>query len=222
MSGGAVRSLGASVRRLLGGEPPRGGIGRVLLFGAACTALYGLLMATVQGVGPSRWEQMAYSAVKVPVLLTLSAGVAFPSFFVVISLLGLRDDLRLSIRALAATQAAVGVVLLSLAPLTLLAYASTPGHADHLLANMVVFAVASLAGQVVLRRLYRPLIDRNPLHRRVLRVWIVVYAFIGVQLGWVLRPFVGTPGAETTFLRENAWGNAYVEVWAIVQRALGG
>lgn len=219
MSG--LASLGAAVRRLLGGRLPEGPLTRVLLFGAACTAAYGGLMATSQGVGPSRWEQVLYSAVKVPALLTLSAAVAFPSFFVVVSLLGLREDLRLSLRALAATQAVVAVTLLSLAPLTLLVYASTPSHPVALLANMVVFAVASAAGQVVLRRFYRPLIAKNPTHRSVLRVWIVVYGFIGVQLGWVLRPFVGTPGTETTFLREDAWGNAYLEVWGIALRAVG-
>ena len=216
-----LRSLGASVHRLLRGELPAGPLTRVLLFGVVCTAAYGGLMATSQGIGFSRWEQMLYSALKVPVLLTLSAAVAFPSFFVVVSLLGLRDDLRLSLRALAATQAVVAMTLLSLAPLTLLMYASTTSHALALLTNMVMFAVASVAGQVVLRRFYKPLIAKNPTHRTVLRVWIVVYAFIGVQLGWVLRPFVGTPGTETTFLRENAWGNAYLEVWAIALRAVG-
>lgn len=214
--------LAHSVERLLRGQMPRGGIGRVMLVGAASTAAYGALMATSQGIGPSRWEQMVYSAIKVPALLTLSGLVAFPSFFVVVSLLGLRDDLRLSIRALAATQTVVAISLLALAPLTLLGYASTASHPAHLLMNMLVFAAASAVGQVALRRFYAPLVARDPTHRRVLRVWIVVYAFIGVQLGWVLRPFVGTPGVDTTFLRENAWGNAYLEVWTIVLRALSG
>jgi hypothetical protein len=41
----------------------------------------------------------------------------------------------------------------------------------------------------------------------------LIYAFVGIQMGWVLRPFIGQPGVPTTFFRPGAWGNAYVELW---------
>lgn len=56
--------------------------------------------------------------------------------------------------------------------------------------NAGMFAVASLAAQLLLRRWYRPLVARNPRHRMLLRAWLVIYAFVGVQTAWVLRPFV--------------------------------
>ena len=27
----------------------------------------------------------------------------------------------------------------------------------------------------------------------MLRTWLVIYVFVGIQMGWVLRPFVGSP-----------------------------
>ena len=38
--------------------------------------------------------------------------------------------------------------------------------------------------------------------RNVFRIWVVVFAFVGAQMGWVLRPFVGHPAADFTFFRE--------------------
>ena len=124
------------------------------------------------------------------------------------------------LRAHVQAQAALTVILSSLAPFTLVWYASSDDYPRAILCNAIMFGLASLSAQLVLKRLYRPLIERNPRHRTLLRAWLVLYAFIGIQLGWVLRPFIGSPGSAVRFFREGAWGNAYIEVWHMVQRAL--
>jgi hypothetical protein len=64
----------------------------------------------------------------------------------------------------------------------------------------------------MLRRSYRLLIGRDPRHRWLLRVWLVVYSFVGIQMGWNLRPFIGDPDKPVRFFREGVWENAYVAV----------
>jgi hypothetical protein len=128
-------------------------------------------------------------------------------------LTGLAGDFPRVLRALLATQAGLTVVLASLAPFTLLFYVSTTNYDAAILFNAGMFAVASLSGQRLLTRFYAPLIARDARHRTMARVWILLYAFVGIQMGWVLRPFIGDPDKPTTFFREGAWGNAYVEVW---------
>jgi hypothetical protein len=86
-----------------------------------------------------------------------------------------------------------------------------------------MFAVASFAAQLLLRRWYRPLVARNSRHRVLLRSWLVIYAFVGIQMGWVLRPFVGHPDAPTRFFRYgSAWGNAYEHVAETLWKAVAG
>ena len=51
-------------------------------------------------------------------------------------------------------------------------------------------------------------------------IWLLIYAFVGIQMAWVLRPFIGDPHSPTHFFREGAWGNAYVEIVHIIMRAL--
>jgi hypothetical protein len=37
---------------------------------------------------------------------------------------------------------------------------------------------------------------------RVFRVWIVLFGVVGAQMGWVLRPFIGSPNTPFSFFRE--------------------
>ncbi|MEM9414849.1 MAG: hypothetical protein AAGA29_05150 [Planctomycetota bacterium] len=192
--------------------------GLVVLFGM----LYGGVMGTFGGLAPDRALQISYSAAKVPMLLAITFVLGLPSFFVVNTLLGLRDDMGEALRALVSAQAGLTVVLASLAPFTAFWYVSSGNYPVAQLFNAAVFAAASFAGQAVLRKHYAPLIARNTRHRVVMWSWLVVYAFVGIQMGWVLRPFIGKPGLETRFFREGAWSNAYLEVIEILWRALGG
>lgn len=38
--------------------------------------------------------------------------------------------------------------------------------------------------------------------RLVFRCWIVLFSLVGAQMGWVLRPFIGSPDLPFTFFRE--------------------
>ncbi len=217
------------VDRLLRGAALRGpadtGAARVgvwagLAVVAVGGAAYGAVMGCFGGFAADRPLQILFSAVKVPLLIAVTTALALPSFFVLNSLLGLRDDFAEAVRAVAVTQSAVAVVLASLAPYTAVWYASTTDYHEATLFNAAMFAVASGAAQWVLRRRYAPLIARNPRHRVMLWGWLAVYAFVGIQMGWVLRPFLGQPGVPVTFVREETWGNAYVVVFESVWRVL--
>ena len=181
--------------------------------------VYGAMMGLFYGYDESpRPLQAFFSATKVPLLLLLTFALALPSFYVLNMLAGLAPDFPAVLRALLATQAGLTVVLASLGPFTLLFYASTTNYDAAILFNAAMFALASLAGQRLLSRFYAPLIARDSRHRKMVRVWILLYAFVGIQMGWILRPFIGDPDKPTTFFRQGAWGNAYVEVW---NKALG-
>ncbi len=202
-----------SLLRPTGGPAPfaRRAIAIICLFGI----IYGAFMGTFFGEGQApRLYQAMYSAAKLPLLLMLTFALALPSFYVLNMLLGLAADFPEAIRALLSTQAGLTIILASLSPFTLVLYASTTNYDAAVLFNALMFAIASFAAQRLLRRFYGPLIARNPRHKTMVRLWLILYAFIGIQMGWVLRPFIGRPDAPTTFFREGAWGNAYVEVWS--------
>jgi hypothetical protein len=181
--------------------------------------LYGAAMGLFGGVLGDRAWQVLYSALKVPLLLLLTFLIGLPSFFVLNTLFGLRRDLLEAVHALIATQAGLAIVLASLAPFTLLWYASSADYEAALRFNGLMFLTASLAGQWLLRAYYRPLVRRNARHQWMLWTWLGVYVFVGIQMAWIFRPFVGAPGGPVQFLRDESWGNAYEVVGRLVYDA---
>ncbi len=207
-----MTSIRKQVEAILKGHPSAGSWAIVL----GCGLIYGGVMGLFGG----RVGQVAYSAIKVPLLLLATLVLSLPSYFVLNTLLGLRADFAAAWRAVVASQAGLTIILVSLAPITAFWYASSGNYRLAILFNTTMFAVASAGAQGILRRGYGPLIARDPRHRWLLRVWIFLYAFVGIQMGWNLRPFVGSPDQPTRFFREGAWENAYVVVAQILWEAV--
>jgi hypothetical protein len=195
-------------------------LGLLLAVLVAYGMLYGAVMGGYGGFADDGMLQMLYSALKVPLLLTVTFALSLPPFFVINTLLGLRDDFAQALRSLMAAQAALTIVLASLAPVTAFWYFSYRDYPTAVFFNFVVFAAATILAQRVLRGHYQILIARCPRHRVMLNAWLVVYGFVGVQMGWVLRPFVGDPNMPAAFFRSEAWSNAYVNlaqlIWGVL------
>jgi hypothetical protein len=54
----------------------------------------------------------------------------------------------------------------------------------------------------------------------ILRFWLVLYAFVGTQLAWTLRPFFGTPGTSFVLFRQLE-GNFYLSLVQAIGEILG-
>jgi len=200
-----VTSAAAAMRSVLHGEAAT--VRDCVALAVAGGALHGLAL------GASSGEPMIalYSALKVPLLLLCSCAITLPNFYVLHAVLGLAPDFRAACRGLWAAQAAIAIALGALAPIVVFAFVSTGNGYLLTVADGFLFAIAAAVGQVVLRRHYAPLVRRDPRHRITLASWALLYVFFSIQLAWVLRPFLGTPGYPVEFLRPNALArSAYV------------
>ncbi len=205
-----------------------GGAGRLAstvvlaLLSLGCGLFYGAVMGTHGGLAGERGWQLVYSAVKVPFLIVVTFALSLPSFYVVNTLMGLWADFGRVLRALLTAQAGLTLILTSLAPYTAFWYASGSPYQAAILFNGAMFAAASFGAHWLLRREYQPLIRSDPRHRWMLRTWIFIYVFVGIQMAWVLRPFIGDPRKPVEFFREDSWSNAYVFVLQTAWQVLTG
>lgn len=213
----AEQRSGLSIKRVLA---------IVLLFGP----LYGAAMGSYGFISGDRTlgeqlPQMIFSATKVPLLLLVTVAISLPSFFVVNTLLGLRHDWLKVVGAIVSAQAGLTVVLAAFFPLTVFVYVSVMPHSAAypmaILFNAAMFGAASIAAQILLRGYYKPLIHREPRHQAMVRVWIFVYAFVGIQAAYVMRPFIGDPSQPTTFFRRDSFQNAYVRLAELLWNIFG-
>ncbi len=225
---GSIAAVHHQIVGLLSGRrstPSRAARGRdsVLLIALLIAAgmIYGAAMGSFDIFQRLELNQVLFSAIKVPLLLAITFALSLPSFFVLNTLLGVRDDFGRSLGALIQAQAAMTVILAAFAPLTLFWYVTWGRYEAAILFNAAMFAVATLASRAVLRRAYAPLIAVRPVHLGLMRTWMGIYAFVGIQMGWVMRPFIGTAGRPVRFFPEESWGNAYVKLVVLVGRLFG-
>lgn len=57
--------------------------------------------------------------------------------------------------------------------------------------------------------------------RGVFQVWVMVFALVGAQMSWVLRPFVGSPTLEFAWFRARE-ANFFIAVFELLKSLFGG
>jgi hypothetical protein len=62
--------------------------------------------------------------------------------------------------------------------------------------------------------------QRSRAARAVFKIWLVLYAVVGAQMAWVLRPFIGGPGAFTWFRPRS--GNFFQAVFGLLVKLMSG
>jgi hypothetical protein len=56
--------------------------------------------------------------------------------------------------------------------------------------------------------------------RLTFQVWVVIYALVGAQMGWILRPFIGSPDIPFQWFR-NREANIFVDIAHTIAKLLG-
>ena len=94
-------------------------------------------------------------------------------------------------------------------------------HSLILVIETLIIAFAGVAANVRLVQLLRELSGSRAVARKVLFAWLAGNLFLGSQLAWILRPFVGSPDLPLEFLRPNAFdGTFYEALWQHVRNLL--
>ena len=154
-------------------------------------ALYGLSMGVFRG-----WAPGMVACAKLPFLFFLTLAVCFPAFYVLNCLYGpalrARQCLRLLLMAISANAAALASYALFSFFFTLTT--SRHGYTFLVLMHVIVFGLSGVASLVVIALVFRATAATLGIRLRPLFVlaWGVLYAFVGTQMAWVLRPWIGS------------------------------
>lgn len=55
---------------------------------------------------------------------------------------------------------------------------------------------------------------------RIFHIWVVIYAIVGAQMSWILRPFIGSPDSPLSIFRARD-GNFFSSVWNVLRDLIG-
>jgi hypothetical protein len=189
-----------------------GKIRAMLVASIVFLALYGAVMGSTHS-----FLQALTSAGKLPLLFLATLMVCAPTLYFFNLIFGssksLSQDVALMLTAITVT----AVVLLACAPIVLFFLLTSSNYQFFKLLNVGVFAIAGLIGVMTLAQGMRAVShvagDNSRTRAAVLRLWILVYAFVGSQAAWTLRPFVGAPSMEFELWR-GLGGNFYTNIFA--------
>jgi hypothetical protein len=218
-------------------------VGSLALMAILLAAVYGVFMGlfAIFSRPEPEYRQVVSCLFKVPALFLLTLFICYPSLYVFSTMLGSRLSFRATLTLLIGVTTIAVTVLASFGPITGFFAFSSGSYPFMKLLNVAFFGAAGLLGVGALRKAWHQLTQPAtpaptepgvppplPAGRtdettrqinRVFRVWIVLYALVGCQMAWVLRPFVLNPGSEFGWFRAR-YANFFVDVWRTVVNLL--
>lgn len=182
-------------------------------------ALYGAIMGSTHSV----WQALS-AAVKLPALFLVTLFICAPTLYFFNVLFGSNQSLMQNITLIMTAVTVTAVILVSFAPITLFFLLTTSQYQFFKLLNVAIFAVAGSMGIVFLSQGMRIVGEASKEgegnRRWVLRLWMFLYAFVGSQLAWTIRPFMGAPRMPFELFRQLG-GNFYTNIVASIGEILG-
>jgi hypothetical protein len=175
---------------------------------AIAMALVGAAIGTYRG-----GVQVAYAAVKLPLLLLLAAALCAPTLTAFGIALGRPASLRADLARLLTAVALGALVLLAQAPILLLARAAELDYHRTTLLMVGCFGVAGISAVSMLARAIRG--------RMIVAAVAIVFAMVGGQLSWTLRPYLVRPRTEEVPFVRSLEGSLYDAVMSSTRSARG-
>jgi len=182
--------------------------------------------------------QAISSAIKLPIVFLGASLICLPTLYVFSLLLGSNERLGQTISLILMGVTVTGVLLLSFAPITFLFMLTTSGYAFFKLLNVAFMMIAAYIGMSFLRK-GRRVLEANNVEFEVdgemldegaagqvptkaskhalfgqhlmFRGWLLLYFFVGTQLSWAMRPFVGHPAFPFRVFSD-VGGNFYSDI----------
>lgn len=195
-------------------------ISALLLCSFCCFAIYGGIVGSFHSP-----MQAVSSAVKLPALYLITLVVCLPALYIFNALFGSQKTLAQHFTYVLSAASVISILLCGFAPVTLffvITISPIKDYAFYQLLNVVVFALTGVFGVTFLYQAMRPADEDSAnykLRLTILRLWLGLYGVVGSQLGWILRPFFGSPGQFEWFRARE--GNFLTGVWNALANLLG-
>ena len=139
--------------------------------------------------------QAVSAGVKLPLLFFATFAVCFPAFFVVQVLVGSRLRLLQVVVLVSGALALTSVLLAAFVPITAFFLVTGANYYFQHLLNIAIAGVAGLFGMYALHEGLSVVCEKRGVYPRkaltIMRAWALLFGFVGIQLAWSLRPFLG-------------------------------
>jgi hypothetical protein len=181
-----------------------------ILIICVCTFLYGLVMGSYHSL-----LQSFVAGLKVVFLFLCTLLICFPSFFIIQQVLGSKMSLRQMMIIVTSGFVLTSVIALSFSPVVIF-FQITGGNYHFLqLLHVTIFIFSGIFGMRLIVDALKFACEKKSIYPQigvnVFRIWIIILAFVGVQLSWNLRPFLCNKNEDFKLFRKYE-GNFYTAI----------
>lgn len=188
-----------------------------------CSSLFLAMYGGIIGAYHS-WMQALSSAVKLPALYLITLLICLPTLFFANIIFGSKRTFAQHFALVLTAVSVTSVLLFSFAPITLFFLITTNNYQFLILLNVIIFSLTGFIGISSLYNATTVVLEQedegSKTRKKIIQSWLLLYAFVGSQLGWTLRPFFGTPDSVFQLFRERE-GNFYLSVLESLGYLLG-
>jgi hypothetical protein len=174
------------------------------------SALYGAAAGAY--AGPA---QAVSAALKLPFLFLGTLAICFPGFFVIQVLVGSRLRLAQVLALVLGALSLSAILLAAVVPITVFFLFTGANYYFLTLLHVLIVLGAGLLGMAALHDGLAFACEKRGVYPKkamtIMKVWAVLFAFVGIQMAWNLQPFVGDRGQPFQLFRHNE-GNFYTAV----------
>ena len=172
--------------------------------------LYGMVMGSYHSL-----LQSVVTGLKVILLFLSTVIICFPSFFIIQQVLGSKMSFRQMMVIVLSGVLLTATIALSFAPIVVV-FQVTGGNYHFLqLLHVAIFVFAGIFGMRLMVEALKFACDHKSIYPQigvtVFRIWILILAFVGIQLAWNLRPFLCEKNEEFKLFRKYE-GNFYTAI----------
>ena len=160
--------------------------------------------------------------IKLPLLFLATLGICLPSFYIFNLVLGSKLKFGQLVVLLLYAVCLTAVICASLAPVAFFFMICSSGYHFMVLLHVTIMALAGLVGLKGVVKGLQFLSEKTGMKgtENIFRVWLFLYAIVGAQMSWILRPFIGAPNMPFQISRPIG-GNFFTAIlktlWQLLQ-----
>jgi len=141
--------------------------------------------------------------------------ICFPAFFIIQYALGSKLKFCQMFMIILSGFVITGLIMLSFSPIVIFFLITGCNYSFLKLLHVAIFGLSGIFGMKTILDALRFSCEKKNVYPKigvvVFRFWILILAFVGMQLAWNLRPFVGSRGLPFELFRKRE-GNFYIAV----------
>ncbi|MFB2917824.1 MULTISPECIES: actin-binding WH2 domain-containing protein [Aerosakkonema] len=188
-----------------------------------CSSLFFGIYGAIIGLYHSVPQSLS-AAIKLPCLYLLTLLICLPTLFIFNIFFGSRRSLTQHFLLVLTAASVISALLLGFAPVTLFFLITTDNYQFFKLLNVAIFI---LTGVIGVNSLYQGMqliseedAEGQGARKKILQFWLILYGFVGSQLGWIIRPIFGNPASPFELVRQMQ-GNIFIDIGNAIAEVLG-